>query len=77
MFPFNYIPDTINPTIRKILISLISIQFIAFLILIVTLLYEFCTKKKSNEKVEENTNKVEEVKENTKEEDKVIKEKEE
>ena len=77
MFPFNYIPDTINPTIRKILISLISIQFIAFLILILTLLYEFCTKKKSNEKSEENTNKVEEVKENTKEEDKVIKEKEE
>ena len=46
MFPFNYIPETIDPTIRKLIISLISIQFIAFLILILTLIYEFCMRKR-------------------------------
>ena len=28
MFPFNYIPETIDPKLRKILIILITIQFI-------------------------------------------------
>ena len=74
MFPFNYIPETINPTIRKILISLISIQFIAFLILMITLLYEFCTRKKNNEKINENEK---EDKDEKKSEDKGTKEKEE
>jgi len=79
MFPFNYIPETINPTIRKILISLISIQFIAFVILMITLLYEFCTQKKNNGKINENINKAEdkEKKEEKKTEDKETKEKEE
>ncbi len=71
MFPFNYIPETINPTIRKILISLICIQFFAFLILIITLLYEFCQRKK-NKNIEKQG-----YKENKKEEGKDIKEKNE
>ena len=72
MFPFNYIPDNINPTIRKLIISLISIQFIAFLILIITLLYEFCTRKKNKDieikeqKDEKKENNKEEKKEGTK-----------
>ena len=61
MFPFNYIPENINPTIRKLLISLISIQFIAFLILIITLLYEFCTRKNNKSvEIKEQKNKKEE-----------------
>ena len=64
MFPFNYIPDNINPTIRKLIISLISIQFIAFLILIITLLYEFCTRKKNKAiEIKEQKNEEEENKE--------------
>jgi short subunit fatty acids transporter len=47
MFPFNYIPENISPTIRKLIISLITIQFIAFLILIITLIYEFCLRKRN------------------------------
>ena len=68
MFPFNYIPDNINPTIRKLIISLISIQFIAFLILIITLLYEFCTRKKNKAiEIKEQKNEEEENKEEKKE----------
>ena len=68
MFPFNYIPDNINPTIRKLIISLISIQFIAFLILIITLLYEFCTRKKNKTiEIKEQKNEEEENKEEKKE----------
>ena len=46
MFPFNYIPESINPKLRKILISLIVIQFLAFVILISILLYEFCSLRR-------------------------------
>ena len=68
MFPFNYIPENISPTIRKLLISLISIQFIAFLILIITLLYEFCSRKNNKTlEIKEQKNKKEE---NNKEEKK-------
>ena len=68
MFPFNYIPENISPTIRKLLISLISIQFIAFLILIITLLYEFCTRKKNKGiEIKEQKNEEEENKEEKKE----------
>ena len=68
MFPFNYIPDNINPTIRKLIISLISIQFIAFLILIITLLYEFCTRKINKAiEIKEQKNEEEENKEEKKE----------
>ena len=56
MFPFDYIPKTIDPTIRKILISLISIQFIAFLILMIVLMYEYCTKKPNKEVSEKDDN---------------------
>ena len=66
MFPFNYIPENISPTIRKLIISLISIQFIAFLILIITLLYEFCTRKK-NKTVESNEHKKEKEEKNEEE----------
>jgi len=63
MFPFNYIPEKINPTVRKILISLIIIQFLAFLVLMITLIYEYCTHKKENVKPEDKDNKKEEGKE--------------
>ena len=53
MFPFNYIPETINPSMRKLIIWLISIQFIAFVILMITLIYEFCKRKNNKDKVEE------------------------
>ena len=46
MFPFNYIPDTIDPKLRKLIIGLISVQFCAFLLLIIIIMYEyFCSKK--------------------------------
>ena len=52
MFPFNYIPKTIDPKIRKLIISLIIIQFIAFLILIIILIYEHYSKKFGGEETE-------------------------
>ena len=51
MFPFNYIPESIDPKIRKLIVLLISIQFIAFLLLIIILTYEHFIKK--NIKIEE------------------------
>ncbi len=80
MFPFNYIPEDISPTIRKLLIGLISVQFIAFVILMLTLLYEFCTTKRNKtgeikNKKEEINNKKEEPKENNKKEENNNKEK--
>lgn len=49
MFPFNYIPDTIDPKLRKLIIWLISIQFCAFLLLIIILTYEYCCSNKQKE----------------------------
>ena len=47
---------------------MISIQFIAFLILIITLLYEFCTRKKNKGiEIKEQKNEEEENKEEKKE----------
>ena len=46
MFPFNYIPETIDPKLRKILIILITIQFISFLAFIILLTYQHINKKK-------------------------------
>ena len=45
MFPFNYIPDTIDPFMRKIIISLICIQFFSFLTLVFYLSYLHFTGK--------------------------------
>ena len=45
MFPFNYIPDSIDPFMRKIIISLICIQFFSFLTLVVYLSYLHFTGK--------------------------------
>ena len=74
MFPFNYIPENLSPTIREIITILIIVQFIAFAILMLTLIYEFCTTKK--EKKEEIKDKKEEPKENNKVEENNVKEKE-
>ena len=74
MFPFNYIPENLSPTIRKIITILIIVQFIAFAILMLTLIYEFCTTKK--EKKVEIKDKKEEPKENNKVEENNVKEKE-
>ena len=45
MFPFNYIPDSIDPFMRKIIISLICIQFFSFLTLVFYLSYLHFTGK--------------------------------
>ena len=45
MFPFNYIPESIDPFMRIIIISLICIQFFSFLILVVYLSYLHFTGK--------------------------------
>jgi len=45
MFPFNYIPDSIDPFMRKIIISLICIQFFSFLTLVIYLSYLHFTGK--------------------------------
>ena len=73
MFPFNYLPENLSPTIRKLVVILISVQFIAFVILMITLTYEFCTRKK--EMKEEIKNKKEEPKENNKVEENNVKDK--
>ena len=57
MFPFNYIPDTIDPKLRKILIILISIQFICFLAYIVILTYQHINKKREARELNKDGNK--------------------
>jgi len=52
MWPFDYIPESINPTLRLIIILLISIQFIAFVGYMVVLCKEH-KKFKENEKKKE------------------------
>ena len=59
---------------RKLIIWLISIQFIAFVILMITLIYEFCKRKNNKDKVEEAKD-INENKENKKEEGKISNEK--
>ena len=75
MFPFDYIPKSIDPKIRKMLIGLISVQFIAFLILIIILIYEHCSIKfaKKSEKKEDEKNKKEKKEETKTKEDNKIK----
>ena len=76
MFPFNYIPDTIDPFMRKIIISLICIQFFSFLTLVFYLSYLHFTGKDKIEyeeikKEEEKKKKLNENnKENVKKEEK-------
>lgn len=41
MFPFDYIPPSIDGTMRQLIISLIIVQFIAFLLLILYLTYDY------------------------------------
>lgn len=45
MFPFNYIPDSIDPFMRKIIVTLICIQFFSFLTLVIYLSYLHFTGK--------------------------------
>ena len=45
MFPFNYIPDSIDPFMRKIIITLICVQFFSFLFLVIYLSYLHFTGK--------------------------------
>ena len=67
MFPFNYIPDSIDPFMRKIIISLICIQFFSFLTLVFYLSYLHFTGK---DKIEyEEIKKEEEKKKKLKNED--------
>ena len=76
MFPFNYIPDSIDPFMRKIIISLICIQFFSFLTLVFYLSYLHFTGKDKIEyeeykKEEEKKKKLNENnKENVKKEEK-------
>jgi hypothetical protein len=57
MFPFNYIPDSIDPKLRKILIILITIQFICFLAYIILLTYQHIIKKREARKLNKDGNK--------------------
>ena len=66
MFPFDLIPASIDPKIRKIIITLVSIQFISFLVLMFILTYEHCSKKSENNKNTANDNKEEEEKQKQK-----------
>lgn len=64
MFPFHYIPTTIDPTLRKIIIALMSIQIIAFLILMVWLTYDYIKQRNNpqpqqSEKDKDNKDKAE------------------
>jgi len=45
--PFELIPKTIDPTIRNILIVLVSIQFLAFVLFIFIMIYDHVQKKKN------------------------------
>lgn len=38
MWPFSYIPDTIDPTIRKLIIFLITVQFLSFVCYMIILI---------------------------------------
>ena len=57
MFPFNYIPDSIDPKLRKILIILITIQFICFLAYIILLTYQHINKKREARELNKDGNK--------------------
>ncbi len=57
MFPFNYIPHTIDSKLRKILIALITIQFICFLAYIILLTYQHINKKREARKLNKDGNK--------------------
>lgn len=57
MFPFDMIPETIDPKIRKIITVLVIVQFVAFLTLIIILTYEHISKKKEYKEKKMNDNK--------------------
>ena len=48
MFPFDYIPNTIDPKLRVFLIFLITVQFIATIFLVIYLSVQHVQKKKEN-----------------------------
>ena len=48
MWPFTLIPETIDPTLRIIIIALISVQFIAFLGYMIILCREHKRHKEAN-----------------------------
>ena len=46
--PFELIPKTIDPNIRMILIGLVSIQFLAFVLFVLIMIYDHVQKKKNS-----------------------------
>ena len=53
MFPFDYIPETIDPVLRKIIVILISVQVVAFFLYIVMIISDHKKAKQSAENKEE------------------------
>lgn len=53
MWPFSLIPETIDPTIRLIVIILISVQFLAFLGYLIVLIREHKQQKNESKANEE------------------------
>lgn len=58
MFPFDYIPQTIDPTLRKFIIFLICLQFTAFVLFCFNLIQDHKKKKReaANTNLEETSN---------------------
>lgn len=52
MWPFSLIPETIDPTLRTIIIVLITVQFLAFLGYMFILIKSFKEAKKKREEEE-------------------------
>jgi Tfp pilus assembly protein PilO len=57
MWPFDYIPESINPTLRLVIIILISVQFFAFLGYMFVLCKEHKKFKEEEKKKEGGENK--------------------
>ena len=45
--PFDIIPKTIDPFMRNILIVLVSIQFLAFVLFVLIMIYDHIQKKRN------------------------------
>lgn len=54
MFPFDYVPDTIDPVLRKIIICLITVQVLAFFIYIIMLIADHKKAKANAENITDN-----------------------
>lgn len=74
MFPFDYVPDTIDPVLRKIIITLITVQVLAFFIYIVMLIADHKKAKANAENksdIDEKTNNEDDITTNSETKDKI------